>query len=178
MAAAALLGVGVLLLVGQYRACLYGLMAVAAAPAAGWRRRTALGLDGGLRRPSAWRRRSSCPQPPTHSSHQNTTLNNTTNTPTTPKHQPNSSAADRRRFKLGLGQHAELRRYAPMLIAEVEVDGTLKVWMGLDWTGFGVGLDESGSARGFSCWLDARGGHGWWLFAVVGALLTPRQNPN
>ncbi|KAI8468954.1 MAG: SOUL hem-binding protein [Monoraphidium minutum] len=37
-----------------------------------------------------------------------------------------SSKEDRRRFGLGLGQSAELRRYAPMLIAEVEVDGTMR----------------------------------------------------
>jgi hypothetical protein len=34
---------------------------------------------------------------------------------------------DRRRFRLGFGQAAEVRRYAPMLVAEVEVEGTMRV---------------------------------------------------
>lgn len=33
---------------------------------------------------------------------------------------------DRRRFRLGFGQAAEVRRYAPMLVAEVEVEGTMR----------------------------------------------------
>lgn len=37
-----------------------------------------------------------------------------------------SAAGDRRKYRLGLGQYAELRQYAPMLVAEVEVEGTMR----------------------------------------------------
>lgn len=37
-----------------------------------------------------------------------------------------SKPGDRRKFRMGPFQEAEVRRYAPMLIAEVEVDGTMK----------------------------------------------------
>ncbi|GBF93060.1 hypothetical protein Rsub_05671 [Raphidocelis subcapitata] len=33
---------------------------------------------------------------------------------------------DRRRFRLGFGQYAEVRRYEPMLVAEVEVEGNMR----------------------------------------------------
>ena len=53
---------------------------------------------------------------------------------TTASHPPHTRAcstpAARRRLGLGLGQSAELRRYAPMLIAEVEVEGTMRVGSG------------------------------------------------